>query len=220
VARTRDQYLEVARTLSARRRMGATALARTLERGVADLAMARTRFEVVFKDDAAVPTETDWTERGIDQAEFFFSANPGENKRPLARIASGGELSRVMLALRTVTSPEASGKTLVFDEVDAGIGGEAADRVGAKMRALADRYQVLCVTHLPQIAVYGTSHYRITKRVNDGRTGTEIQRLTDDEDGRASEIARMMAGARVSGQVLQSARDLLAIPSEQNTKQV
>jgi DNA repair protein RecN (Recombination protein N) len=218
VAETRDQYLDVARTLSERRRAGATSLARTLERGVADLAMARTRFEVVFKEDASAPTETGWTERGIDQAEFYFSANPGENQRPLARIASGGELSRVMLALRTVTSPEASGKTLVFDEVDAGIGGEAADRVGAKMRALADRYQVLCVTHLPQIAAYGTSHYRVTKLVRDGRTVTEIERLTDDDDGRASEIARMMTGTRVSGQVLKSAKELLTTLGEQNTK--
>jgi DNA repair protein RecN (Recombination protein N) len=179
--------------------------------------MERTRFDVVFDEPPSAVNEERWTDTGIDHAEFYFSANPGEDLKPLARIASGGELSRVMLALRTaVASPETSGKTLVFDEVDAGIGGEAAGRVGAKLRALADRYQVLCVTHLPQIAVYATTHHRVTKSVRDGRTTTRVDRL--DEDTRASEIARMMTGARVSSNLLQSARELLALASEENAK--
>ena len=211
VAATRDAYLDIATTLSTQRRSHAAMLARTLERGLADLAMERTRFAVVF--DEPVSDEERWTDRGIDQAEFYFSANPGEDLKPLARVASGGELSRVMLALRTtVTSPETSGKTLVFDEVDAGIGGTAAERIGAKLRALADRYQVLCVTHLPQIAAYGTSHHRVTKSVRNGRTTTDVERL--DEDTRASEIARMMTGTRVSSTVLQSARELLVTAGE------
>ena len=134
----RDAYLDIATTLSTQRRSHAPMLARTLARGLADLAMERTRFEVVFDEPAT--EEERWSDRGLDQAEFYFSANPGEDLKPLARVASGGELSRVMLALRTtVTSPETSGKTLVFDEVDAGIGGAAAERIGAKLRTLADR---------------------------------------------------------------------------------
>ena len=215
VVAARDAYLDVATTLSTQRRSHAAMLARTLERGLADLAMERTRFEVVFDEPAA--DEERWTDRGIDQAEFYFSANPGEDLKPLARVASGGELSRVMLALRTtVTSPETSGKTLVFDEVDAGIGGAAAERIGAKLRALADRYQVLCVTHLPQIAAYGTSHHRVTKLIRNGRTTTDVKRL--DTDTRASEIARMMTGSRVSSTVLQSARELLITAGEEKAK--
>ena len=215
VVTTRDAYLEVATTLSARRRSHAPMLARTLERGLADLAMGRTRFDVLLEQPPS--DEQAWTDRGIDQGEFYFSANPGEDLKPLAQIASGGELSRVMLALRTtVTAADASGKTLVFDEVDAGIGGEAAERVGAKLSVLADRYQVLCVTHLPQIAAYGTSHHRVTKAVRAGRTTTAVERL--DGDTRAIEIARMMTGARVSSTVLQSARELLITAHEENTK--
>ena len=193
----------------------AALLARTLERGLADLAMERTRFEVVFGETAS--DEGRWTDQGIEQGEFYFSANPGEDLRPLARIASGGELSRVMLALRTtVRSPDTSGKTLVFDEVDAGIGGEAAGRIGAKLRTLAGRYQVLCVTHLPQIAAYGSTHHRVTKLIRDGRTATGVERL--NEDARASEIARMMTGTCVSSTVLKSARELLTTTSEETTK--
>ena len=143
----------------------------------------------------------------MDRAEFYFSANPGEDVRPLARIASGGELSRVMLALRTVISADAPGLTLVFDEVDAGVGGEAAERIGARLHGLAERYQVFCITHLPQIAAYGASHHRVTKFVRGGRTQAAVDRL--DGDSRASEIARMMSGTRVSGAVLEGARELL-----------
>ncbi len=205
VTATGDAYLAAARSLSVARRAHAGALAETLERSLADLAMAQTRFAVQIPDPAA--DETGWTDRGVDRAEFFFSANPGEALKPLARIASGGELSRVMLALRTVTPVDGPGKTLVFDEVDAGIGGEAAARVGAKLLALAANFQILCVTHLPQIAGYGTSHYRVSKTVLDGRTTTAVARL--DSEARALEIARMMTGARVSDTVLQTARELL-----------
>ena len=215
VVAARDAYLDVATALSKQRRSHAAMLARTLERGLADLAMEHTRFDVVFDEPAS--DEDRWSDKGIDQAEFYFSANPGEDLKPLARIASGGELSRVMLALRTtVRSVDTSGKTLVFDEVDAGIGGEAAERMGAKLRALADRYQVFCVTHLPQIAAYGTSHYRVSKSVRNGRTRTDVERLEDDT--RAAEIARMMTGTRVSTSVLQSARELLLTVDEEKTK--
>ena len=200
------RYAGLAGTLSERRRAAAGELALAIERGLAELAMERTRFEVVFQPPA--DGEAGWTERGVDRAEFYFSANPGEDVRPLARIASGGELSRVMLALRTVVSTDPPGRTLVFDEVDAGVGGEAAERIGARLHGLAERYQVVCITHLPQIAARGTSHHRVTKCVRDGRTQAAVARL--DGESRAAEIARMMTGTRVSGNVLESARELLS----------
>jgi DNA repair protein RecN (Recombination protein N) len=149
-----------------------------------------------------------WTSRGYDDVELFLSPNPGEDLRPLARIASGGELSRVMLALRTLATPDEPGRTLVFDEVDAGIGGEAADAVGARLQDLGSRYQVLCITHLPQIAARGDVHFQIAKSVKDGRTTTALTRL--DADGRTAEIGRMIAGAAITDPVLNSARDLIA----------
>ena len=207
----------LARALSERRRAAAESLADAVEGGLTDLAMERARFQVVFHEPAA--GETDRTDRGVDRVEFYFSANPGEDVRPLGRIASGGELSRVMLALRTVISADAPGRTLVFDEVDAGVGGEAAERVGARLRGLAERYQVLCITHLPQIAAYGASHHRVTKFVRGGRTQAAVDRL--DGDSRASEIARMMSGTRVSGAVLEGARELLApeAPAKRNRRE-
>jgi DNA repair protein RecN (Recombination protein N) len=150
--------------------------------------------------------------------EFFLSPNPGEELKPLARIASGGELSRVMLAIRTLATPQETGRVLVFDEVDAGIGGAAADAVGARLENLARRHQVLCVTHLPQIAARGLAHFQIAKQVRGGRTWTSVTRL--DDSGREAEVGRMIAGAVVSSQVLASAREMLATrrESEANTK--
>ena len=203
-------YIAAAETLSRQRRTHAVTLGHTLERDLADLAMPRTRFRVEFLD--ASSDDSQWTERGIDRAEFFFSANLGESPKALVRIVSGGELSRVMLALRTVTSADDGGKTLVFDEVDAGIGGEAADRVGAKLRILAQQYQILCVTHLPQIASHGSSHCRVDKGVVNGRTTTTVKWL--DRETRAAEIARMMTGTRISTSVLRTARELLSDKGE------
>ena len=136
--------------------------------------MAKTRCEVRFAESTG---EAAWTERGMDEAEFYISPNPGEELRPLAKIASGGELSRIMLALNTLASTDAPGKTLIFDEVDAGIGGSVADVVGARLRALGNRFQVLCITHLPQIAAYGSAHFRIEKTVKGGRTSTAVAAL-------------------------------------------
>jgi len=201
-----DRYLSAARGLSGERRKAASRFARQLEGLLAELAMARTRFEVRF-NDGELP-EVSWGERGIDQAEFFVSPNPGEDLRPLARIVSGGELSRVMLALKTLAASDAAGKTLIFDEVDAGIGGRVADVVGAKLRALGGRFQVLCITHLPQIAARGTTQFAIEKRVRASRTVTSVERL--DQAGRVEEIARMIGGAAVTEPVRASARELLA----------
>src|SRR5438477_12975611 len=151
-----------------------------------DLAMEQTRFEVRFANQPL--PEADWTAAGLDVAEFFVSPNPGEDLRPLARIVSGGELSRIMLAIKTLTAtsrhgfsdatdrrPSASAPGLIFDEVDAGIGGRVADVVGRKLRTLGSAFQVLCITHLPQIAAYADTHFQIEKRVGTEGHKSELQ---------------------------------------------
>jgi DNA repair protein RecN (Recombination protein N) len=212
VRATASAYERLAAALSTRRRVAAREFSKALEKALADLAMPKTRCEVRFADGRG---EQSWTERGIDEAEFYISPNPGEDLKPLARIASGGELSRIMLALKTLASTDAPGKTLIFDEVDAGIGGAVADVVGARLRLLGDRFQVLCITHLPQIAAYGSSHFRIEKAVRGGRTSTTVARV--DGVDREAEVARMMGGADVSAAVLAGAREL--IEAKANKKQ-
>jgi DNA repair protein RecN (Recombination protein N) len=200
----RRDYRCLAETLSKKRRTAAIDFARRLEASLGDLAMTQTRCDVRFVEQSG---EEAWSERGMDEAEFYISPNPGEDLRPLARIASGGELSRIMLALKTLASTDAPGKTLIFDEVDSGIGGSVADVVGARLRRLGSRVQVLCITHLPQIAAYGTSHYRITKALRNGRTVTGVAPLGVRE--REDELARMIAGTDVSASVKASAREML-----------
>ena len=214
---TRTAYLADAQALSNARRGVAGGFAKQLETLLAELAMERTRFEVRF--GGALP-EAEWSVRGIDAAEFFVSPNPGEELRPLARIVSGGELSRIMLAIKTLTAtsrhgfddaadrpPSTAAPGLVFDEVDAGIGGRVADVVGRKLRGLASGFQVLCITHLPQIAAYADTHFQIEKRVEHGRTRTTVRRL--DEPRRVEELARMLGGEAISDGLRRSAREML-----------
>jgi DNA repair protein RecN (Recombination protein N) len=201
------QYLDVARELSARRHEAAGRFGQRIEAMLAELAMERTRFEVRFDDGETRADQ--WGERGLDRAEFYLSPNLGEEMRPLARIVSGGELSRIMLALKTLAVGDAPHKTLIFDEVDAGIGGRVAEVVGRRLRELGDRFQVLCITHLPQIAARGEAHFRIEKQARGGRTTTSVARLADAE--RVDEIARMIAGARVTDAVQVTAYDLLRV---------
>ncbi|MEO8679292.1 MAG: DNA repair protein RecN [Vicinamibacterales bacterium] len=208
-------FLALARQLSASRTEAAGRFARMIESELGELAMERTRFEVRLASSEA---DDRWTGAGIDTGEFFLSPNVGEELRPLARIVSGGELSRVMLALKTLggsgghsrdgdAEHRMAGKTLIFDEVDAGIGGRVASVVGEKLAALGDRFQVLCITHLPQIAACGRTHFLIDKRVQGRRTVTSVTRLTDD--GRVAEVARMMGGSAAGAKALDSARELL-----------
>jgi DNA repair protein RecN (Recombination protein N) len=199
-------FRSIALDLSAARVTAARRLARALESDLSDLAMPNSRVDVRV---CARPDDPDtWTALGLDEVEFYLSPNPGEDLRPLARIASGGELSRIMLALKTLATPDEPGRTLIFDEVDAGIGGAAADAVGARLQGLGARFQVLCITHLPQIAARGVSHLRIAKDVRAGRTLTVVTRL--EAEAREGEIARMVAGEHVTPQVLASAREMLA----------
>jgi DNA repair protein RecN (Recombination protein N) len=204
LARARNHFMTTAGEISRRRRESAIEFARALEAALADLAMAKTRCEVRFATEGG---EERWSERGIDDAEFYLSPNPGEDLRPLARIASGGELSRIMLALKTLATTDSPGKTLIFDEVDAGIGGAVADTVGARLQRLAARFQVLCITHLPQIAAYGTTHFQIEKSIRGGRTSTRVQRI--EGAAREAEIGRMMGGTAVTAAVLAGAREML-----------
>lgn len=204
VTHAKNEYLGAARRLSDERRGAAGELASSLVRHLRELAMERCRFEVRFASDVS---EELWSARGIDVAEFYLSPNPGEELRPLAKIASGGELSRLMLALKTIASTDAPGKTLIFDEIDAGIGGRVADAVGSRLRTLGREHQVLCISHLPQIAAFGTCHFTVTKQVRGQRTLTRAVRL--DGGARVEELARMMAGASASADARRAARELL-----------
>lgn len=202
-------YLERARALSHRRRAAAPELRRRVQAALAELAMEKTRFDVAFEpaeEDAAIAPAS-WTERGLERAEFLLSPNAGEELRPLARIASGGELSRLMLGLKSVVRKDAPGLTLVFDEVDAGIGGRVAEVVGRKLKAVAARQQVLCVTHLPQIAALADQHLAVRKRVLGGRTVTLVETLGAAE--RVEEVARMLGGATITATARQHAREML-----------
>jgi len=207
-------YLERARELSKKRKAAARELRKRVQAELAQLAMEKTRFEVAF-----TPPETEaeadpalWTERGLERAEFLLSPNLGEEVRPLARIASGGELSRIMLGLKSVVRSDVPGLSLVFDEVDAGIGGRVAEVVGRKLKAVAARQQVLCVTHLPQIAALADHHLAVRKRVEQGRTLTVVEALTGE--ARAEEIARMLGGETITATARQHAREML----EQNIR--
>ena len=217
LAAARAAFIDAARALSKERRRVAKALGQRLEALLAELAMERTRFEVRFADE--VP-DTAWSARGVDSVEFFVSPNPGEDLRPLARIVSGGELSRIMLALKTLTAtsrhgfsdaadrpPGESAPGLIFDEVDAGIGGRVADVVARKLKALGSAFQVLCITHLPQIAAHADTHFEIEKRVDAGRTHTTVRRL--DGQGRVDELARMLGGEAITDGLRRSAREML-----------
>lgn len=201
----RSGFLSRARALSVRRREGAGRLARAVEGALSDLGMTQVTFDVRLAVDE---TPAAWHSGGIDRGEFFLAANPGEELRQLARIASGGELSRIMLAFKTLAAGERPTRTLVFDEVDAGIGGRAATVVGERLRALGERTQVLCITHLPQIAALASAHFAIDKAVQGRRTQTSVTKLGGE--AREQEIARMMAGEQaLSGDVRLAARALL-----------
>jgi DNA repair protein RecN (Recombination protein N) len=203
-------YLEAARQISEKRRRAALDLEKRVQAELAQLAMEKTPFKVRFAPEgpAGGPDDTTaWTEKGLETAEFLLSPNPGEELRPLARIASGGELSRMMLALKSVASLDGQGKTLVFDEIDAGIGGRVAEVVGRKLRAMSARHQVLCVTHLPQIASLADHHFAVRKRQERGRTVTEATGLGPEE--RVEEVARMLGGEVVTESARSHAREMV-----------
>lgn len=210
-----DQYLATARALSRQRYETARRLEKLVESEINELAM-KARFKVAVSGS---DEEGNWSARGFDEVQYLISANPGEPLGAVGEIASGGELSRVMLALKTSieTGPGSrsrngaktgsSQRTLVFDEIDAGIGGRAAEAVGKKLKQLARTKQVLCITHLPQIASFADQHYLIGKRDSGGRTKTSVRSL--DAEERTREIARMMSGAKLTDTSLKHAEQML-----------
>ena len=201
LATVTEKLLAVAAELSLRRQQGALELAAAVERELAELMMPKARFELRLTRLNEPAAE------GLERGEFFLAANPGEMAQPLAKIASGGELSRIMLALKR-SAPEGDGvRTLIFDEVDAGIGGEAATAVGEKISRLGRTMQVLCVTHLPQVAAFADRHYRVAKQEVAGRTTTQLLLL--ESEPRVTEMARMLGGAQISTRTLEHARELI-----------
>jgi DNA repair protein RecN (Recombination protein N) len=212
LAKSAEAYRQAAASLSDQRKTAAAKLAKLAESQINSLAM-KVRFEISVSTSKE---EDSWTAHGWDEVEYRIATNPGEPLKPLHEIASGGEMSRVMLALKVAVEEAASKsrkklptpRTLVFDEIDIGIGGRAADAVGQKLKALGHAQQVLCVTHLPQIAAFADQHFVVEKKEDHGRTKMHI-RLLDDR-ARTHEVARMLSGAKVTETSLQHAAQMIA----------
>ncbi|MGB3211853.1 MAG: DNA repair protein RecN [Desulforhopalus sp.] len=194
-----------AQRLSDNRKAVAQSLKEAMNRELSSLAFNDASFQMVWRDVEHLPETL--RSSGWERGEFFFSANPGEPAKPLAKIASGGELSRLMLAMKCLLAKKDMVETVIFDEVDAGIGGEAAEAVARKIQELSVHHQVFCVTHLPQIAARGTLHFQVAKKVGDGRTQSDVIRLSPE--GRVSELVRMLAGDSATEQTQAWAEELL-----------
>ncbi len=218
LAAVHDRLCKACRKLSQARQKASTRLARRVETELADLEMGGTRFRVLLEKPAPAASQPEYfvcrdaavSETGCDRAVFMIAPNVGEELKPLAAIASGGELSRVVLALKVILAKNEAVETLIFDEVDAGIGGQVAEMVGRKLESLAEHHQALCITHLPQIAKFGSRHFRITKKVKQGRTTTSVEALSADQ--RVEEIARMIGGRKITPTTLAHAREMLETP--------
>ncbi|MBF0259013.1 MAG: DNA repair protein RecN [Desulfamplus sp.] len=228
-----EQLGQKALSLSETRKRAATELAQLAEDELKELEMENTRFKITLNQTKALDKSSDPQielfpdltmshlltvngmkiyATGVDKASFLMAPNPGEPPKPLSRIASGGELSRVVLALKAVLSENESQGTLVFDEVDSGIGGRTSDKVGIKLKLLSQKHQIICITHLAQIAKYGAVHYKIEKKVVNNRTATAIIYLASPED-RIKELARMMGGTNISQATLDHAAEMVNSPS-------
>jgi len=210
----RQKLEKSALELSSKRTEAAKKLSKEVIGQLKDLGMEK----AVFKTEVAQTPDTDGlvevkkqrhkTESwGIDQVRFLISPNPGEDPKPLAKIASGGEISRVMLAIKTILAEADAVPVLVFDEIDAGIGGRVAEAVGHKLKEIGKKRQVLCITHLPQIAALGDSHYVVSKQENKGRTITNVQQL--DQKQRVDELARMLGGSKITETTVKHAREMI-----------
>ena len=198
-------YARRAKELSDARRKAAKALAVQTMAELRDLALPKARLEI------AIDTLETWTATGTDRVAILFSANPGQSAGPLGQIASGGELSRVALALKTVLQATSMGaehcRTYVFDEIDTGVGGSVAEAIGRRLSRLSQQSQILCVTHLPQIACFADAHFHVAKSDDSSHTTATVQQLSNA--GRVDEVARMLSGAEVSEAALANAKELL-----------
>ncbi|MBZ2184952.1 MAG: DNA repair protein RecN [Bryobacter sp.] len=204
VAALREEYRAAAGELTVSRRAAAVRLDGQVESELKDLNMARSRFVIAVAED-------EWGPEGADAVRFLISTNLGEEPKPLEKVASGGELSRLALALK-VTLAASGGRTMVFDEVDAGIGGSAAEQVGKKLKRLARNNQLLCVTHLAQIAAFGDHHYSVAKKESKGRTHSVVTELSGAE--RVEEVARMIGGQRLTEEAMKYAGQLIEMGAE------
>ncbi|HRU27066.1 MAG TPA: DNA repair protein RecN [Smithellaceae bacterium] len=203
----RENLRQKALALSAQRKKAAAKLKSAVEREIHELNMPHASFEALFREDAAGKKVEDYGPGGGDEIEFYLAANVGEGLKPLNKIASGGELSRIVLALKNVLSRTGSVATIIFDEVDNGIGGATAEIVGRKLKEVSANHQVICITHLPQIACYGEEHLHVSKKVAKGRTMTFVEEM--DEERRIEEISRMLGGLNVTETTREHAREMI-----------
>jgi len=220
-----EEYEKESSSLSKLRRRAKEKLVNAVSREFKDVSLGSARFSIHFNEAQKgqlaqkLNSLIGWDNgdglrrTGKEDVEFYFSANPGEEMRPLSSVASGGELSRLMLVLKTITSPSLFPKTLIFDEIDVGIGGRVADAVGMRLRRLAKTNQVLCVTHQLQIARYADAHFLVSKDVVGGRTITKIVELNEQE--RIEELARMIGGAEVTASARKHAKELIKSISDE-----
>lgn len=206
LTQAQEQLISLARRLSEARHKAAGELSARIAQELLSLNFDHADFEIGFNGPLE-PKLEDLTRTGWDSAEFIFSANPGEPVKPLAKIASGGELSRVMLALKSILARQDQVETVIFDEIDAGISGKAAESVARKIKELAGHHQVVCITHLPQIAACAGEHFKVEKKVAAGRTNTAVARLTQED--RIDELARMLDGESFTDKTLAYARELI-----------
>lgn len=207
IGRREAVLLEKAGDLSARRRETAGALKGTIEDEIHSMRMADTVFEVRFASPPGGGDASSLNPKGMDEVEFYLSTNVGEDQMPLNRIASGGELSRIVLAMKKVLAGTGSVGTVVFDEVDSGIGGAAAEVVGEKLKDVSRHHQVICITHLPQIACFGDTHFLVSKKVQGERTNAGVGLLSEEE--RLDEITRMLSGVEMTEKTRQHASEML-----------
>jgi DNA repair protein RecN (Recombination protein N) len=204
IVRERELYAGVAKDVSKKRKDTAKKLSQAVTAGMQDLGMPGGRFEIALD---TLP-EGELSPHGLERVDFMVSANPGQPAKPLSKVASGGELSRISLAIQVVTSAHGHVPTLIFDEVDVGVGGRVAEIVGRELRALGEKRQALCITHLAQVAAQGQHHVTVAKRSDGKATDIEATPLTGAQ--RVSEIARMIGGVEISKQTLAHAEDMLA----------
>ncbi len=201
--KAREQALSLAKELHDLREKNALRLSKEIEKTLTELNFLQAKFEVRIEE------KEDLTEKGMDQVGFYLSTNPGEELRPLEKIASGGELSRIMLALKSVSADRDDTESLIFDEIDSGISGRTAQAVAEKLKKLSESHQIICITHLPQIAAMADRHFLIEKNVKDGKTASAIRFLEEEESVR--ELARMMGGAELTEAAIENAREMKSL---------
>ncbi len=206
LAKAREDYLKIATELHEKRMKTARTFEKEIEKNLKAVALEKARFEVRINADKT--DDKTFTAKGFDQIEFYFSANPGESVKPIAKVASGGEASRLMLIVQTTAKLSETEKAMVFDEIDTGIGGRVAEAVGLKLKELAKTQQVLCVTHQPQIASLADQHFIVQKETVKDKTLIRVKKINETE--KVEEIARMLTGAQITETARQHAREMLA----------